>query len=198
MLYADVRDFFSNIILDPFTLKDLRLQVSWARQDFINSVTNLRALELAKREIKGGFFIWWVKTRKLEKAIRIVCAEMRAKRIIVDDLERALEIAENNDYEEMERRGFYLKALEEAEYADDDRYKKRLEEIEKKGFQLSDKHILVDIRKQLAEIIFSIDKIDNQGKRRKKWQLYGPPSRIREEFKKYFNPEPKTMENLNK
>ena len=53
MLYTEVRKFFSDIILDPYTLKDLRLLVSMARQDFINSVMNLRTLELAKRDKKS-------------------------------------------------------------------------------------------------------------------------------------------------
>ena len=195
MLYADVRKFFSNLILDPYTLKDLRLLVAWARQDFVNSVMNLRTLQLAKRVNKGGFLSWWGKTRKIEKAVRAVHAEIQDKKAVLDDLERALEIAENNNYEEMERRDFFVKALEEAECADDERYKKRLEEIEKKGAQISDKKTLADIRKQLAEIFFSIDKIDNQRKREKKWQLCGPPSRVRDEFDKCFYSEPRLSNN---
>ncbi len=61
MLYTNVRKFFSDIILDPYTLKDLRLLIVGARQDFINSVMNLRTLELAKWEIEGGFLSWWGK-----------------------------------------------------------------------------------------------------------------------------------------
>jgi hypothetical protein len=191
MLYADVRDFSSNIILDPYTLKDLRLLVSWARQDFINSALNLRTLQLAEREMMG-----WGKRRRIEKAIRVAHAEIREKRVVIDDLERALEIAENNDHEENERRDFYIKALMEAADGDDERYGKRLEKIEEEGNRHSDRELLIDIRKQLAEIYFSIDKIDNQRKRRKKWQLYGPPSQIRDEFKKYYHHEPETSEDV--
>jgi hypothetical protein len=100
MLNTDVRKFNSAIILDPYTLKDLRLIVSWARQDFINSVMNLRTLELTKQEIKGGFLRWWGKTRKIEKTLRVVHAEIKEKRAILDDVERALELAENNDMEQ--------------------------------------------------------------------------------------------------
>jgi len=146
----------------------------------------LRTLELAKREIKGGFFSWWGKTRRIDKAVRAVHAQIHVKRVVLDDLERALEIAENNDHKEMERRNFYIQALEEAEYADNERYEKMLEELEIKGARLSDKEISAEIRKQLAELFFIIDKIDNQIKREKRWNLYGPPSQIRNEFEKCY------------
>ena len=185
MLYTDVRKYFSNIILDPYTLKDLRPLVSWARQDFINSVMNLRTLELAKQEIKRGFLSWWGKTRKIEKALRVIHAEVREKRAILDDVERSLEIAENNNYEGMERRDYYTKGLEEAENEDDTRYEKKLESIERNIEQMSEKALLMDIRKQLAEVFFSLEKMNYQSKRRREWQLYGPPSRVRDEFKKF-------------
>lgn len=196
MHYTDVRKFFSNLILEPYTLKDLRLQVSWARQDFLNSVMDLRTLELAKQKIEGGFLSWWGKTRRIDKAVRAVHAEMHGKRVVLDDLERALEIAENNDHKEMERRNFYLQALEETEYADNERYEKRLEEIEKMGARLSDIEISAEIRKQLAELFFTIDKIDNQIKREKRWNLYGPPSQIRNEFEKCYHSEEESGETL--
>ena len=195
MLYADVRKFFSNIILDPYTLKDIRLLVSWARQDFINSVMDLRTLQLAEQEIEGGFLSSLSKTRKIEKSIVAVHKEIREKRIVLDDLERALDIAENNNDTEMERRNFYLMELEEAEYADDERYEKRLDGIDKKWLKPSDKEILGDIRKRLAEIYFFIEKIDEQKKREKKWQLYGPPERIRRRFEKYHYPKPEPIQN---
>lgn len=194
MFYTD-RKFFSDIILDPYTLKDLRLLVSWAHQDFINSVMNLRTLELAKREIKGCFLSWWGKTRKIEKALRVVHAEIREKRAILDDVERALEIAENNNYEEMERRDFYTKALEEAENEDDARYEKKLESIKRDIEQMLEKArlpeqvtalLLKDIRKELAEMFFSLEKMNYQSKRRREWRLHGPPSRVRDEFKKFY------------
>lgn len=198
MLYSDVREFFSNIILDPYTLKDLRLLVSGARQDFMNSIMKLRTIQLAEREIEGGFLSWWRKTRKIDKADRDVQAEIRAKRVVLDDLERALEIAENNDYKEMERRSFYLQALEDTEYTDNERYEKRLEEIAKKYDRLSDKDILIEIRKQLAELFFIIDKIDNQRRREKEWKLHGPPLRIRNEFEKCYHSERKPAANSEK
>jgi hypothetical protein len=189
MHYTDVRKFFSDVILDPYSLIDLRLVVSWARQDFVNSAMKLRTCQLAKQQIKRSLLNWWGwrKIRKIEKAVEAVHAEIREKRMVLDDLERALEIAENNNNKEMERRAFYIKALEEAENADDERYEKRLEDIEKKGDQLSDKEIFKDIRKQLAKLFFIIDKMDTQQKREKEWQLYGPPSRVRKEFEKFFN-----------
>ena len=186
MLQADARKFFSNIILDPYSLKDLHLLASWARQDFINSVMKLRTLELAEQEMRGEKFLSWRgKTRKIEKALRVVYTEIREKRAILDDIERALEIAENNNYEEIERRGFYIEALEEAENDDDARYERRLESIERSIEQMSEKELLADIRKQLAEVFFSMEKMNYQSKRRREWQLYGPPSRVRDKFKKF-------------
>jgi hypothetical protein len=183
MLYADGRKLFSNVILDPYTLKDLRLVVSWARQDFINSVMNLRTLELARQQIKGGFFSWWGKTRETERALRVVHTEIRKKRATLDDLERALEVAVNNNYEEMERRDSYAKALEEAENEDDARYEKKLEDINRNIELKGEKALLEDIRKQLAEVFFSLEKMDYQSKRRREWRISGPPSRVRDELK---------------
>lgn len=183
MIYTDVRKIFSNIILDPYTLKDLRLLVAWTRQDFINSVMNLRTLELAKRD-EGGFLRCWWKIRKIDKAIQIIRAEIREKGAILDNVERALKIAENNNYEEMERRNFYEKALEEAEIEDNARYEENLERINKNIEQMSERSLLMNVSKQLAEIIFSLKKTNCQSERRREWQLNGPPSRVRDEFEK--------------
>jgi len=144
---------------------------------------NLRTLELAKQEIKGGFLSWWGKTRKTERALRVVHTEIREKRATLEDLERALEVAENNNYEEMERRDSYAKALEEAENEDDARYEKKLEDINRNIEQMGEKALLVDIRKQLAEVLFSLEKMNYQSKRRREWPIYGPPSRVHAEFK---------------
>jgi predicted transcriptional regulator len=187
VFHADVKKLFSNTILDPYTLKDLSLLVCWARQDFINSVSDLRTLQLQKQDTTSkGFFHWWKKTRKIEKALQGVHRDIREKRILLDDLERALEVATNNNYEDMERREFYLDALKEAENNDDTRYEKKLANIEQSIEQMSEKALLEDIRKSLAEVFFSLEKINHQTKRRQEWQLYGPPSSIREEFKKFF------------
>ena len=207
MLYTEVRKFFSDIILDPYTLKDLRLLVSMARQDFINSVMNLRTLELAKRDKKSEeveaiirkatgkkkgkcyllrVFSFWRESRLYEKTLLLIHADIREKRAILNDIERALEIAENNNYEEMERRDFFLKALEDAEYKDDAHYESRLENIEINIERMSEKELLVDIRKQLAEVFFSLEKMNRQAQRRHKWQLDGPPSEVRDKFKKFF------------
>ena len=103
-------------------------------------------------------------------------------------------MAENNDHEEMERRDFYTKAIEEAENEDDARYEKKLESIERNIEQMLEKALLPeqvtalllkDIRKELAEVFFSLEKMNYQSKRRRKWQLYGPPSIVRDEFKKF-------------
>ncbi len=185
MFDVDVKKLFLNIILDPYTLKDLSFLVNWARQDFINSVCDCRTLQLQKKDTEGkGLLRWWKETRRIEKALQAVQRDIKEKRIFLDDLERAFEIAAYNNYEDSERREFYLNALEEAESNDDARYESKLEEVEQSVERMSEKELLGGIRKQLAEVLFSLQKFNHQTKRRQEWQLYGPPPSIREAFKK--------------
>jgi DNA polymerase I-like protein with 3'-5' exonuclease and polymerase domains len=187
MFEVDASRIYSNVIIDPYSLKDLRLIVISARQEFVTAVINLRTLQLAAQDAWSQATIWhWRKIRRIEKALQAIRATIREKRAFLDDIERALEIAETYNYEEMEKRGFYLKSLEETEDNDDVRYEQRLEELDKRIDGLSGNALLAGIRKQLAEVFFAIEKMDHQSKRRRKWDLYGPPRSVREEFEKIY------------
>jgi tetratricopeptide (TPR) repeat protein len=185
MFDVDVRRLYSDIILDPHSLKDLRLLVVTARQEFLNAVLQFRTLQLAAQDAWSKAKIWhfW-KIRKIERALEAVRATINVKRVFLDDMERALEIGLINDYDEKEKREFFIGALEEAESGDDMRYEKRLDELEKRVEKESDNVLLAGIRKQLAEVYFAIEKMDRQAKRRSDWQMHGPPSSVRKEFEK--------------
>ena len=186
MFREDVSRLFSNLILDPYNLKDFRLLVVSVRQDFINSVLNLRTLQIARQEAIGkGFLFSWRKTSRIDRALLAARSEIREKRLFLDDLERALEVAADNDYEEMERREFYLDALKEAEDDDASRYEKRLKNVAKDGERLTEIGLLSEIRKQMAEIFLFMEKTDHQDKRRLEWELYDPPSRVKEEYDEF-------------
>ncbi|HBO84378.1 MAG: hypothetical protein A2073_06475 [Deltaproteobacteria bacterium GWC2_42_11] len=59
----------------------------------------------------------------------------------------------------MEERDYYLKALQDAEWQDNERMDKRMGQIEQSGDVMNEKSLLMDIRKRLAEIYFYIDKV---------------------------------------
>jgi hypothetical protein len=114
--------------------------------------------------------------------------------LFLDDLERALEVATDNDRDEVERRDFYKNALEEKETEDQERYEKRLErleeEIESNMNRLSEARfpevgLLIEIRKQVAEIFLLMERTVYQNKRRLEWQLYGPPSRVDKDYEEF-------------
>ena len=160
------------IILDPYQFKDLRLLVLWCRQDFINSV--LKILDLRRQP--GGFY-------KKEKAKKTIYAELHEKRILLDDLERAIEVAANGEYGEMERRDWYIRAFKDEGNQDDVREEKRLGEVKDEGERMTEKELLIDIRKWLAKVYFYIDKVRQQDNRKAEWELT-IPQRVKDGFKK--------------
>jgi hypothetical protein len=187
MFEADAKKLTSQIILDPYSVNDLRHLVNWARQDFLNSVCDYRTLQLKKQgDMEKGFPHWWIGTIRHGKSLKMVQRDIREKRVLLDNLERALEVAAYNDYENSERREFYFQALEEEESNDDTHYERKLDEIGQRIERMSEKDLLGEIRKQLAEVLFTLQKINHQKKRRQEWKSHGPPNRIREEFKKLY------------
>lgn len=190
MFREDVTKLFTDVILDPYSLKDLRLLIAMARQDFINTVLSLRTLQLAKQELNP---FSWIKASRINRALLSTLSEIRKKRLLLDDLERALEVAANNDHGEMEKRAFYQHALEEAEREDEERYQKRLErlekEIESKVNRVSEARflevpLLIEIKKQIAEMFLFLERNNYQDKRKSEWELYGPPSNVRQDYEK--------------
>jgi len=182
MFREDVSKLFANVILDPYNLKDLRLLVISARQDFINSVLNLRTLQIAREKV---FPFSWIKKRRIDRALLATRSEIREKRLFLDDLARALEVAADNDHEMMGKREFYLDALKESEYGDATRYERRLEKLVKDGERLTEIGLLSEIRKQMAEIFLFMEKTDDQNKRRLEWELYGPPPRVERDYDEF-------------
>ena len=178
MFDYDIKRLFSNIILDPYQLKDIRLLVTVFRQDLLNSVIKI----LDHQQLHGGLTY---KKTKLHK----IYEEIHRKRILLDDLERALEVAENNNYMQNEKREYFLSELSESESKDDIRYEEIIKREVKGIEKMSEKDILIDIRKRLSELYYMIHKIRNQEKRKEEWSLYGPPSNIRREFEEIMKSE---------
>lgn len=194
MPYSDARKFFSNIALGPYTLKDLRLLVARARQDFINSGLDLWELYAKQREASSGIISWWLINLKIRKKIK----DIGEKRKIVDNLERALEISENNSMEEIEKRGAEEYILEERESKDHDRFEERIESVFteiNKEFEYSSKslndqekthqiiRILSVLAKQTTELRYILEKQIVQNNRRRDWETSGP---TQSEMEKYF------------
>jgi hypothetical protein len=153
MFEVDVRRLYSNIILDPYSLKDVRELLIIARQEFVTAVLQFRSLQIAAQNAWSQAKVWhfW-KIRRIEKALERIQATINAKRVFLEDMERALEIALINDFDEKEKREFFIGSIEEAESNDDVRYEERLDEIEKRIEKESDTALLVGIRKQLAKV----------------------------------------------
>lgn len=187
-----------------FTWKDLTALAGWARQDLINSVEKLYILQYAGLKLPGRTpvsRIFFLIPGKRNRLIRKARAEIKEKRIFLDDIEQALDLAQNYDLDEIEKRDFYKDALEKSESEDRERYEKKMEAFEKEIERRTDRlqsivdqvdnwvllGVLNEIRKQLAEIFFSIDRIAYQNKRRREWELYGPPAWVDDEFKRSWD-----------
>ena len=178
MFDFDIKKLSSDIILDPYQLKDIRLLVIAFRQYFLNSVIKI----LDHKQLHGGLNYKETKLHKIYK-------EIHQNRILLDDLERALEVAENNDYMQNEKREFFLWALSESESKDDIRYEEIIEREGKDVKNMTEKDVLIDISKRLRELYYMIHKIRNQQQRREEWDSYGPPASLKTEFEKYINAE---------
>ena len=104
-----------------------------------------------------------------------------------------------------DRKSITIKGLlNKREYEDAERYEKGMEDFEKEIKRHTDRlqerlrdqgrelgnwpllGALDEIRKQLAKIIFSMDRMEYQKRRRREWELYNPPYDVKEEFKKYW------------
>lgn len=183
MFRSDINKSLSDIILDPYSGNDILKLVNWYRQDFINSV-----IKILEHKKQYGYL------DKKKSRLKTIYAEIHSKRVLLDDIERACQLVGDNDYNNIQYREFMKDALNEAESDDDLCYEKKIEELDilsdrvkKHNPELSlDQSLLLDIRKRIAEIYFYIDKIRRQEHRRTKWQQHGPPSSIRDEFKKYM------------
>ena len=165
------------IILDPYQFKDLRLLVEGCRQDFINSVLKILDPSSSQRRQYGGL-------AGKKKANKTIYAELHEKRILLDDLERALEVAANGEWGEIERQEWYISALKDEGTQDDVREEKRLGEVENEGERMTEKELLIDIRKWLAKVYLYIDKVRQQDNRKAEWELT-IPQRVNDGFKKY-------------
>ena len=170
MFESNPNKLFSSIILDPYTLKDIRLMVLIYRQEFLNSVTKI----LDHKKQYG--------LDNNQKNLAKIYDEIHQKRVLLDDLERALEVAENNDDIESERRGHYLAALSESEEKDDERFQMIVENVLRDSENLSEREVLGKLRKQLVELYYFIRKWREQDKRKEQWRMFGPPSRVDREF----------------
>ncbi|KHE93553.1 MAG: hypothetical protein SCABRO_00688 [Candidatus Scalindua brodae] len=183
MFRSDINKSLSDIILDPYSGNDILKLVNWYRQDFINSV-----IKILEHKTQYGSL------DKKKSRLKTIYAEIHNKRVLLDDIERACQLVGDNDYNNIQYREFMKDALNEAESDDDARYEKKIEElnilsdrIKERCPDLSlEKDLLLDIRKRIAEIYFYIDKIRRQERRITEWQQHGPPSSIRDKFKKYM------------
>lgn len=183
MFRDDINKLHSEIILDPYSINDIRHLVNWYRQDFINSVMKI----LDHKKEYGGI-------DKKQSKLQAIHAEIHDKRVLLDDIERAIQLAADNDYYNCEYRGFLIDTLNEAESEDDVHYEKKIEELNILSNKIKErcpdltleKGLLLDIRKRIAEIYFLIDKTRRQERRRTDWQQHGPPSSVRDKFKKYI------------
>ena len=183
MFYSDINKLVTDVILDPYSGNDILRLVNWYRQDLMNSVIKI----LDHKKQYGGI-------NKGKRKLKAIYAEIHKKRMLLDDIERACQLATDNNYNNLQYRDFMIDALNEAESDDDVRYEKKIEElnilsdeIKERCPDLSlDKDLLLDIRKRIAGIHFYIDKIRCQERRRTEWQQCGPPSSIRDKFKKYM------------
>jgi hypothetical protein len=177
MFESNPKKLFNNVILDPYTLKDIRLLVLLFRQEFLSSVTKIL-------DHKSQYGL-----DKNQKSLINVYDEIHQKRVLLDDLERALEVAENNDYLESQRRAHYLAALSESEENDDERFQRIVDNALRDSENLSEKEAMTEIRKLLLELYYFIRKWREQDKRKEEWCIFGPPSRVDREFKELMNSE---------
>jgi hypothetical protein len=177
MFESNSKKLFNNIILYPYTLKDIRLLVLLFRQEFLNSVTKI----LDHKKQYG--------LDKNQKNLTKIYDEIHHKRVLLDDLERALEVAENNDYIESERREHYLAALSESEEKDDERFQRIVDNALRDSENLSEREVLTELRKQLVELYYFIRKWREQDKRKEEWRIFGPLSRVDREFQELMKSE---------
>jgi hypothetical protein len=177
MFESNPKKLFNNVILDPYTLKDIRLLVLLFRQEFLNSVT-----KILDHKKQYGF-------DNNRKSLIKICDEIHHKRVLLDDLERALEVAEDNDYLESEKRAHYLTALSESEEKDDERFQRIVDNALRDSENLSESEALTEIRKVLLELYYFIRKWREQDKRKEEWCIFGPPSRVDREFQELMKAE---------
>lgn len=178
---SEVKKRFSHVTLPDDGLKQLRLLVILARQSFINSILVVRALQLEssqEEKLLERIFLPWRINRRLADAKRTA----RLERLFLEDCERALEIAELDDSEEMKKREYYLTELEKREAMDADRCMKLLDKIQDESEKLSQGELLIKIRHQLAEISNHLKMEKLQRDRRNEWDRRGPPSSVTQEF----------------
>ncbi|MBE7444823.1 MAG: hypothetical protein HS132_06090 [Planctomycetia bacterium] len=167
MFDPHIKKLCTHLILDPYRLVDLRFLISHYRQIFINST--LKLLDHKKEDER-------LEKRKILKEIY---AEIHEKRVLLDDLERAFELAAENNYE---FRGYCWNNLDKWE-KNDLRYEEYLKDVENNSEKMSEIQILKDINIRLAKIFFCIDKMNWQKKRQLGWELSAIEKFTTEEFK---------------
>lgn len=161
---------FSNIILDPYNIKDLRKIVVLYRQEFINSV-----LKISEHLRQYGDI------NKREGQLEKIYEEIRKKRELLKNLEYALDLAFKQDTEELEWQNYLLGALNEREEKDLEGYENQIDSIDKKAMKMSEIEFLREIFKSLSRLNLKMDIQEKQAKRKEEWQIK-PPSTIRSEY----------------